>query len=138
VAASPVALSSAPPVKGPYSAAVMAGGLVAFSGQIALDADTGQMLDGSAGRQLEVILVNLFRMAAELDAGPADFVLLNVYLTDLDHLLEVNSAYERSFGEYRPARALIGIAALPFGAAVEVQAWLALPSTHKQTGAHVA
>jgi len=116
-----VATDGAPKAIGPYSQAVIAGGFVHCSGQIALDPATGQLVPGDVAAQTERVLKNL---SAVLGAAGSDFsraVKCNVYLVDMAHFPAMNEVYGRYFPQgAAPARATVAVAALPRGALVEV------------------
>ena len=116
-----------PPAAGPYSHAVISNGLVFLSGQTPVDPDTGQLIEGSIGDQTRRCLENLQIVATAGGASLADAVRLGVYVTDMTTFPEVNEAYAAFFGEDPPARSTIGVAALPLGAQVEIDAVIALP-----------
>jgi 2-iminobutanoate/2-iminopropanoate deaminase len=118
--------TGAPPAIGPYSHAVRAGQLLFCSGQIPLDPQTGEIVGDSAGEQAHRCLENL---RAVCDAAGADLtraVRMTVYMTDLAAFAEVNEVYGSFFAEEPPARVAIGVAALPRGAQVEIDAIIAL------------
>jgi len=118
----------APGAVGPYSHAVVSNGLVFCSGQTPLDPATDQLIEGSAGEQATRCLDNLAAVCEAAGAQLADAVKLTVYLTDLaGDWAEVNEAYGAFFETDPPARAAIGVAALPKGARVEIDAVVALP-----------
>jgi len=125
-----IAAPGAPAAVGPYVHAVRAGGLLFCSGQIPLDPGTGELVGETAGEQAAQCLVNLAAVCVAAGATLAtDAVRITVYLTDLaGAFAEVNEAYGRAFGsEDPPARVAIGVAALPRGAQVEMDAVVALP-----------
>ncbi|MFN4263554.1 MAG: RidA family protein [Thioalkalivibrionaceae bacterium] len=111
----------APAAIGTYSQAVRVGDRVYLSGQIPLDPKTMSMVDGIEA-QIDQVLDNLEAVCRAAGASLADIVKLNVFLTDLSHFPLVNEAMNRRFVEPYPARAAIGVAALPKGAAVEMDA----------------
>ena len=123
----PVTAPGAPEAVGPYSHAVKSGGLLFLSGQTPLDPDTGKLIEGSVGDQTRRCLENLQLVAGAGGASLADAVRLGVYVTDMSTFPEVNEAYAAFFGEGPPARSTIGVAALPLGAQVEIDAIIALP-----------
>jgi 2-iminobutanoate/2-iminopropanoate deaminase len=123
----PVTAPDAPEAVGPYSHAVKSGGLVFCSGQIPLDPASGELIGGSAGEQARQCLENLGAVAAAAGASLADAVRCTIYLTDMGDFAEVNEVYAGYVGESLPARAAVGVAALPKGARVEIDAILALP-----------
>lgn len=122
----PVTALNAPAAIGPYSHAVRAGGLLFCSGQIPLDPDTGELVDGGPGDQTRRCLENLQAVCSAAGATLADAVRVTVYLTDLGAWNEVNEVYATFFEADPPARVAIGVAALPKGAQVEIDAVVAL------------
>jgi len=117
----------APEAVGPYSHAVRAGGLLFCSGQIPLDPESGELVGDSPGEQARRCLENLAVVAAAAGASLGeDAVRLTVYLTDMEAFNEVNEAYASFFESDPPARVAFGVAALPKGAQVEIDAVLAL------------
>jgi 2-iminobutanoate/2-iminopropanoate deaminase len=117
----------APDAVGPYTHAVRAGGLIFCSGQIPLDPDTGDLVGDSPGEQTRRCLENLSIVAAAAGASLGDAVKLTVYLTDMKAFGEVNEVYGDFFESDPPARVAFGVAALPKGAQVEIDAILAVP-----------
>lgn len=118
---------AAPAAIGTYSQGVTSGGIVYVSGQIPLDPATMQLVDGDMRAQVVRVFDNLAAVAGAAGASLADCVKLNVYLTDLAHFPLVNEVMAQYFDEPYPARAAVGVAALPRGAAVEMDAILTLP-----------
>ncbi|HEX9935572.1 MAG TPA: Rid family detoxifying hydrolase [Longimicrobium sp.] len=105
---------------GPFSPAVRGGELIYLSGQVGQDPATGKLVDGGVAAQTEQALRNL---AAVLDAAGRtldDVVRVGVYLTDMADFTAMNDVYARAFTQPYPARTTIGVAALPLGAAVEI------------------
>jgi 2-iminobutanoate/2-iminopropanoate deaminase len=117
----------APEAVGPYSHAVKAGGLLFCSGQIPLDPDSGKLVEGSIGDQTRRCLDNLEVVCAAAGASLADAVRMGIFVTDMATFKEVNEAYGAYFETDPPARAAIGVASLPLGADVEIDAVVALP-----------
>jgi 2-iminobutanoate/2-iminopropanoate deaminase len=118
----------APDAVGPYTHAVRAGGLIFCSGQIPLDPDSGDLVGDSPGEQARRCLENLAIVAAAAGASLGeDAVKLTVYLTDMKAFAEVNEVYGSFFESDPPARVAYGVAALPKGAQVEIDAILAVP-----------
>ncbi|HYM58915.1 MAG TPA: Rid family detoxifying hydrolase [Solirubrobacteraceae bacterium] len=117
----------APAAVGPYSHAVKTGGLLFCSGQIPLDPATGELAGNSPGEQATRCLENLGMVAAAAGASLGDAVRVTVYLTDMAAFDAVNEVYGGFFEHEPPARVAIGVAALPKGAQVEVDAVIALP-----------
>ena len=122
-----VTAPGAPPAAGPYSHAVKTGGLVFCSGQVPLDPDTGRLVEGPPAAQASRCLENLAIVAAAAGASLDDAVRIGIYVTDMGAFGEINEAYARHFEGDPPARTTIGVAALPLGARVEMDAVLALP-----------
>jgi 2-iminobutanoate/2-iminopropanoate deaminase len=124
----PITAIGAPAAVGPYSHAVRAGGLLFCSGQVALDPATGELVGDTVAEQATRCLQNLQAVCAAAGATLDDTVRCTVYLTDLaGAFAEVNEAYAGFFASHRPARVAIGVAALPKGAQVEIDAIVALP-----------
>ena len=105
-----------------------AGGLLFCSGQIPLDPDSGELVGERPGEQARRCLENLSAVCAAAGASLADAVRMTVYMTDLSAFSEVNDVYGLFFESEPPARVAIGVAALPRGAQVEIDAVVALPS----------
>jgi 2-iminobutanoate/2-iminopropanoate deaminase len=117
----------APKAAGPYSHAVKGGGLIFLSGQTPLDPDTGKLVEGDIGAQTKRCLDNLGIVAAAAGASLDDAVRCGIYVTDMSTFKDVNAAYGGYFGDAPPARSTIGVASLPLGADVEIDAILAVP-----------
>ncbi len=116
----------APAAIGPYSHAVRAAGLLWCSGQIPLDPQTGEITGSSAAEQAERCLRNLEAVCEAAGTTLSRAVRMTVYMTDLGAFAEVNEVYGRFFASEPPARVAIGVAALPRGAQVEIDAVVAL------------
>jgi 2-iminobutanoate/2-iminopropanoate deaminase len=121
-----VTASDAPAAIGPYSHAVRTGDLLFCSGAIPLDAATGDLVDDSLAAETTQCLKNLQAVARAAGAELADAVRLTIYTTNLEGFDEINGAYGEFFPADPPARAAIGVAALPKGARVEIDAVVAL------------
>jgi reactive intermediate/imine deaminase len=117
----------APQAIGTYSQAVKVGNTVYLSGQIPLVPETMELVTGDMEAQIRRVFDNLAAVAAAAGGGLGDMVKLNVYLTDLGHFPLVNQVMASYFQAPYPARAAVGVAALPKGAAVEMDGILALP-----------
>ncbi len=118
--------AAAPAAIGTYSQAIQTGNLVFLSGQIPLDPANMQLVEGDFATRARRVFDNL-RAVAEAAGGSLDQVVkLTIYLTDLDNFATVNSVMEEYFQQPYPARAAVGVAALPKGADVEADAILAL------------
>ena len=118
----------APKAIGTYSQAVACGTTVYLSGQIPLDPETGDLVDSDMRAQITRVFDNLQAVAEAAGGGLTDVAKLNVFLTDLSHFPLVNEVMASYFAEPYPARAAVGVAALPKGAAVEMDAILELGS----------
>jgi reactive intermediate/imine deaminase len=113
---------AAPGAIGTYSQAVKVGGAVYLSGQIPLDPATMEMVGGGFEAQAVRVFENLRAVARAAGGGFADVVKLNVYLVDLANFPQVNAVMGRYFEAPYPARAVVQVAALPRGAAIEIDA----------------
>ena len=122
----PISTPDAPDAIGTYSQAVRSGDWVFLSGQIPLEPRTMQMVEGDMRAQIRRVFDNLGAVAGASGGSLADCVKLTVYLTDLGHFPLVNEVMAEYFSEPYPARAAVGVAALPKGAAVEMDAILNL------------
>jgi reactive intermediate/imine deaminase len=125
MARSIVSTPNAPAAIGTYSQAVRAGKTLYLSGQIGLDPATGRLVDGIENQILRVF-ENLKAVAEAAGGSLADAVKLTVYLTDLAHFARVNEIMSAYFEQPYPARAAVGVAALPRGALIEADAILVL------------
>jgi reactive intermediate/imine deaminase len=114
--------AAAPAAIGTYSQAVKIGDTVYLSGQIPLVPQTMQLVEGDMSAQIRQVFDNLQAVAKAAGGGLADIVKLNIYLTDLAHFPRVNEVMAAYFTEPYPARAAIGVASLPKGAAIEADA----------------
>jgi reactive intermediate/imine deaminase len=121
-----ISTDQAPKAIGTYSQAVKVGDTVYLSGQIPLDPATMNLVSGDMRAQIARVFDNLKAVAAAAGGSLADTAKLNVFLTDLAHFPLVNEVMAQYFKEPYPARAAIGVAALPKGAAVEMDAVLVL------------
>ncbi len=119
---------TAPAAIGTYSQAIKVGNTVYLSGQIPLIPQTLQLHTGSMEEQIQQVLQNLRAVAQAAGGDLQDIVKLTVYLTDLTHFPVVNEIMSRHFQPPYPARAVVGVASLPKGANIEMEAILQLPS----------
>jgi 2-iminobutanoate/2-iminopropanoate deaminase len=111
--------SHAPRAIGPYAQAVISGGLLFASGQIALDPDTGEIVPGDVAAQTERVMQNLMAVLKEAKMGAENVVKTTVYLADMADFPRMNEVYARHLGKEAPARSTVQ-AALPRGAKVEI------------------
>lgn len=116
----------APQAIGPYSQAIRAGNSVYLSGQIALDPQTGGLVRGGLETEARRVFQNLKAVAEAAGEGLPQVVRVTVYLVDLAHFAKVNAIMSEYFHEPYPARVTIGVAALPRGAQLEVDAVMAV------------
>ncbi len=117
-----ITAATAPEAIGPYSQAVQADQWLFLSGQIGLDPATGQVVSGGAAAEAERVLDNLAGVLAATGGNLDDIVRTTIYLTDLADFTAVNAVYANRFSVPYPARATVGVAALPRGARVEIDA----------------
>jgi 2-iminobutanoate/2-iminopropanoate deaminase len=122
-----ITASGAPDAVGPYQHAVISNGLVFCSGQVPIDPASGKLVEGSIGDQTKQCLENLSVVAAAAGAQLSDAVRMGIYVTDMATFKDVNEAYGTYFETDPPARSTVGVAALPLGAQVEIDAVIALP-----------
>ncbi|MDL2318634.1 Rid family detoxifying hydrolase [Eubacteriales bacterium OttesenSCG-928-A19] len=111
----------APEAVGPYSHAVKSGSLLYTSGQLGLDPRTGGLADGVEA-QAQLALSNLKAVLAAADMDMSDVIKTTVFLTNMDDFAAINGIYAEAFGDSKPARSCVAVAALPKGAAFEVEA----------------
>jgi reactive intermediate/imine deaminase len=116
----------APKAIGPYSQAVRAGNTVYLSGQIPLDPKTGELVTGDIQRETRRVFDNLKAVTEAAGGGLQDVARVTIFLTDLGDFAKVNEVMAGYFQEPYPARATVGVAALPRGARVEIDAVMVL------------
>jgi len=117
-----IATSKAPAAVGPYSQAVLAGGFLFISGQIAIDPETGGLTGGSSVEQTKRIMRNIAAILEEAGASVSDLVKCDIFVTDLGQFKAINDVYAEFFDTQPPARATIQVSALPLGVDVEIAA----------------
>jgi reactive intermediate/imine deaminase len=117
---------NAPQAIGTYSQAVKTGGVVYLSGQIPLIPETMEVVGGDMRAQIKQVFDNLAAVTKAAGGSLADIVKLNIFLTDLSHFPLVNEVMAEYFSEPYPARAAVGVAALPKAVAVEMDAVMVL------------
>ncbi|MFM7687671.1 MAG: RidA family protein [Actinomycetota bacterium] len=110
---------------GPYTPSVRAGDWIIVSGQLGLQ--DGALVEGGVTAQTTKAVENLVAQLASQGATLADVAKTLCFLTDMDTFATFNTAYVAGFGDHRPARSTIGVAALPLGAVVEIEAWAFKP-----------
>jgi reactive intermediate/imine deaminase len=121
-----ISTDKAPQAIGTYSQAVKTGNTVYLSGQIPLVPETMEMVSGDIEPQIRRVFDNLSAVAEAAGGSLADVVKLNIFLVDLGHFAKVNEVMAEYFSEPYPARAAIGVAALPKAAGVEMDAVMEL------------
>ena len=123
----PVTASGAPAAIGPYVHAIRTGGLLFCSGQIPLDPRTGDMVGATPADQAGRCLENLAAVCAAAGTSLGNAVRVTIYTTDMSAFASINEVYGSFFESSPPARVAIGVAALPRGAQVEMDAVVAFP-----------
>lgn len=123
-----VKTDNAPAAIGPYSQAIISGGFLFSAGQIALDPESGQIVDGGITAQTERVMANLSAVLSAANLGWGDVVKTTVYLHDMADFPKVNEIYGNLLGDARPARSTVQVAALPRGALVEIDVVAAVRS----------
>ena len=121
-----ISTPTAPKAIGPYSQAVRCGNTVYFSGQIPLDPASGELVGGDITAQTRRVFENLKAVCAAAGGSLAQLARVGIYLTDLGNFAAVNAVMAEYCSEPYPARSTIGVAALPRGAQVEIDAILLL------------
>ncbi len=116
-----VRTEQAPQAIGPYSQAIIAGGFVFVSGQIAIDPATGQIVEGDIGAMTRRIFANLKAVLEAAGSSLAKVVKTTVFLADMDDFQAMNAAYAEFFPENPPARSTVQVARLPRDARVEIE-----------------
>ncbi len=117
----------APAAIGPYSQAVREGRFIFTSGQIPLDPETGQIVQETFAKEVARVLQNLREVLAAGGCAPKDVIKTTVFMTDLGLFTEFNEIYGKFFGDHKPARSTVQVAALPKGARIEIEAVAILP-----------
>ena len=116
-----VVTSAAPKAIGPYSQGVRANGFLFTAGQVALDPRTGELVAGGIVEQTTRALENLRAILKEAGGDFSQVVKTTVFLVDMADFTPMNEVYARAFGDHRPARSTVAVAALPRGARVEIE-----------------
>jgi 2-iminobutanoate/2-iminopropanoate deaminase len=117
-----VSTDQAPAAIGPYSQAIVGPGLVYTSGQVGMDARSGELVDGGVPEQTAQCLANLAAVLAAAGSSLDRVLKTTVYLTDMADFAAMNAVYEKSFATVLPARATVAVVGLPKGALVEIDA----------------
>ena len=122
-----VTSEKAPQAIGPYSVGNIAGNLVFTAGQLGIDRQTGKMVEGGIEAQTRMALTNLQYVLQAAGTGLENVVKTTVFLQDMGEFANMNGVYSEFFKENPPARSAVQVAALPLGAAVEIEAVALLP-----------
>jgi 2-iminobutanoate/2-iminopropanoate deaminase len=123
-----VSTPDAPRAIGPYRQATRANGFLFTAGQVGFDPATGELVDGGIGEQTERVLANLGAILRAAGLELSNVVKTTVFLVDMADFARMNEVYAQTFGDHRPARSTVAVAALPRGARVEIEAVAVLPS----------
>jgi 2-iminobutanoate/2-iminopropanoate deaminase len=115
-----VSTAGAPKAIGPYSQALVAGDLVFTAGQIALDPASMEVIKGGIREQTEQVLANLQAVLTAAGSSLSRVVKTTVFLVDMTDFPSMNEVYQHAFGEHKPARSTVAVAALPSGVRVEI------------------
>ena len=116
----PIATPDAPTAIGPYSQAMVAGGLVFTAGQVALDPKTMELVAGDVKAQTERVFANLTAVLQAAGTGLDRVVKATVFLADMADFAAMNEVYAQAFGNHRPARSTVAVRTLPKNAKVEI------------------
>jgi 2-iminobutanoate/2-iminopropanoate deaminase len=122
----PIEADGAPAPIGPYSQAVVADGVLYCSGQVALDPASGELVGGGIAEQAQRCLENLDAVCRAAGTQLVEAARIGIYLTDMDLFAELNDVYASFFSEPFPVRSTVGVASLPKGALVEMDATVPL------------
>ena len=127
MARTPITSTGAPAAIGPYSQAVRAGDLLFVSGQVPIDPETGELIDGDVAAQTHRVLQSLDAIVRAAGATFDDVVKTTVYLADMNDFVTMNREYATWFADPAPARAAVEVARLPKDAQIEIDAIVRLP-----------
>src|SRR3990167_7454012 len=116
-----ITFPAAPAAIGPYSQAIAAGGFLFLSGQIPLDPQTMELVEGDTRAQTQRVVQNIAAVLAEAGIDKNHVVKCTVFLQDLNDFAAMNEVYTQFFGEHKPARSTFQVAALPKGSRVEIE-----------------
>ena len=117
-----VITNNAPAAVGPYSQAILAGGFLFVSGQIAIDPATSKLIEGSPIEQTRLIMRNIGAILKQAGASYSDVVKCEIFVTDLGQFKAINEVYAKFFETEPPARVTVEVSALPLGVDVEISA----------------
>lgn len=116
-----IATGNAPAAIGPYSQAIRYNNVIYTAGQIGLEPQSGQMVNGDVAAQTRQVIQNLNAVLLAANSGLDHVIKTTVFLTDMGNFQTMNQVYEEYFGVTRPARSTVAVAALPRGALVEIE-----------------
>jgi 2-iminobutanoate/2-iminopropanoate deaminase len=125
-----------PPV-GPFSPAIHSGDFLFFSGQVALDPSTGKLAIGGIEAEARQLFQNLAILLEAAEKSFGDVVKVNVFLTRIEDFVAVNAIYAEQFEPPFPARTTVAVAALPLGAAIEIELIVHAESKHERRASAV-
>jgi 2-iminobutanoate/2-iminopropanoate deaminase len=104
-----------------------------LAGQVGIDPETGTLTPGGVEAETAQVLANVEGVLGDCGAGWTDVAKVAIFLTDLGNFAAVNVLYQAAIGDHRPARTTVGVAALPGGAAVEIECWVYLPASEERS-----
>ena len=116
-----IATNNAPAAVGPYSQAIFANGFLFSSGQIAINPQTGELVDGGITAQTRQVFANLGEVLKAAEMGFEDVVKTTVFLADMNDFGQMNAIYGEFFTQNLPARSAVAVKALPKGALIEIE-----------------
>lgn len=116
-----LATDKAPAAVGPYSQGVKAENIIYTSGQLPIDPATGELSKGDIQKETRLCLENVKAVLEAAHATKEDLVKVTVFVTDMNDFSKINEVYAEFFGDHKPARSLVQVAALPKGADIEIE-----------------
>lgn len=122
-----ISTTQAPKAIGPYSQGIVAGQFLFVSGQLPINPDKGEMVDGDIAARAEQVFDNISAIVRSAGGSMADVVKVTLFLTDMADFQQVNEVYSRHFQTPYPARSAVQVSALPLGSNIEAEAIVYLP-----------
>ncbi len=122
-----ISTTQAPKAIGPYSQGIVAGQFLFVSGQLPINPDKGEMVDGDIAARAEQVFDNISAIVRSAGGSMADVVKVTLFLTDMADFQQVNEVYSRHFQSPYPARSAVQVSALPLGSNIEAEAIIYLP-----------
>lgn len=116
-----VKTDKAPKAVGPYSQAVISGNFVFVSGQIPIDPETGNMVEGDIEEKTRRVLKNILAILESIGLSLKNVVKVTIFVTDLSNFERINKIYSEFFGDHKPARSFVEVSALPKNAEIEIE-----------------